>query len=91
VAGVDLDRLGLRLADEEGDVVVAEVTPDGPAAEAGIAPGDRVTRVNQSEVGSAEAAREAVTAALESDRSAVLLQVERNGQRRFVGVPFSSS
>jgi serine protease Do len=90
-AGVDVERLGLRLADEAGEVVVAEVTPGGPAAEAGVAPGDRVTRVNQSEVGTAADAREAVGAALENDRSAVLLQVERDGRRRFLGVPFSTS
>jgi serine protease Do len=90
-ASLDLERLGLRLADADGGVLVAEVTPGGPAARAGLTPGDEVVRINQSEVDTAEAAREAVVAAMESDRSAVLLQVERDGRRRFVGVPFSSS
>jgi serine protease Do len=89
--GLAVDRLGLKLEDYGGSVVVASVDRDGPAAEAGLQPGDRILRVNSNEVDSAEAAREAVAQAVEHDRSAVLLQIERNGEKRFVGVPFSVS
>ncbi|MFN3483919.1 MAG: S1C family serine protease [Planctomycetota bacterium] len=37
--------LGLRARDQDGKVVVAEVRPDGPAARAGLAPGDVLLEV----------------------------------------------
>jgi S1-C subfamily serine protease len=37
--------LGLKARDEQGKVVVAEVRPDGPAAQAGLAPGDVLIEV----------------------------------------------
>jgi S1-C subfamily serine protease len=37
--------LGLKARDEQGKVIVAEVRPDGPAAQAGLAPGDVLLEV----------------------------------------------
>jgi serine protease Do len=89
-SGLAVDRLGMKLADGEG-AVVAFVERGGPAAEAGLEPGDRILRVNSAEVDSAESARATIADAASAGRAAVLLQVEREGQKRFVGVPFSVS
>jgi Do/DeqQ family serine protease len=90
------DRLGVALAPLTPDVaaqlgiargtqgvVVTEVDPAGPAAEAGLRPGDVIQQVNRQAVRSPAD----VSAALaKSGDRPVLLQVLRGGQTIFVGV-----
>jgi serine protease Do len=89
--GLALDRLGLSLDNDDGAVVVSDVSRGGPADEAGLQAGDHVVRVNDTEVKTAKQAQQAVADAAEKHRTAVLLQIERDGQKRFVGVPFAAS
>jgi serine protease Do len=86
----ELARLGLTLEDSSDGVVIAAVRLRGPAADAGLQRGDRVLMVNQQTVATVEDARRAVEQAATDGRSAVLLQIERRGQRRFVGVALSA-
>ena len=87
--GLSLTDLGLGLAIDEGDVVVASVKINSPAADAGIRVGDKVVKVNSATPTSLDAAKKAVDEAKAAKRGAVLFQFERAGTKYFVGVPFS--
>lgn len=75
------EALGLS-ADIDG-VVVSNVS-GGPAAEAGLSPGDLITRINRTPVTSIETFAEAV-AQIESGRSVPLL-VQRDNNQRFLAL-----
>ncbi len=62
-------------------LVVAQVDPDGPAADAGFQPGDVIEQVNGQPVTSASSLREAVEAA--GDRPALVL-ISRKGNNFFL-------
>lgn len=79
-------ELGLP-GDTEGALVVS-VQPGSPAAEKGIRPGDLITRVNQKDVDSADAAVAALREARDKDSRALLL-VKRGDSQRFVALSFS--
>ena len=79
-------RLGLP-ADAQGALVTA-VAPQSPAAEKGIRPGDVITRINDVDVASVDAAIAALEAAREADARALLL-VKRGDSQRFVALSFS--
>ncbi|MCU0937381.1 MAG: PDZ domain-containing protein, partial [Gammaproteobacteria bacterium] len=96
-------QLGLQLAaltpeakkkygiqgDVEG-VLVVDVKKGGPAARAGIQPGTLVLMVDQSPVDSPDALAKKVRQAYEQKRSAVVLLIEREGDRRFVAIKFEA-
>lgn len=84
-----LANLGITLSASNGDTVVSAVKVNSPAADAGIRVGDRLLKVNQAPAGSPEAAKKAIDEARKSNGAAVLLQLDRNGQKYFVGVPFA--
>ena len=86
---VDLADLGLGLASRDGSLVVSSVKVNSPAADAGIRVGDKLVKVNQTNATTADAAKKAVDEAKKQNRNAVLLQLQRNDTRFFVGVPFS--
>jgi serine protease Do len=88
-ASVSLADLGLSLAANDEGIFVTNVKVNSSADDAGIRKGDRVVMVNQTEVKSTDAAKKAVEDARKQKRSAVLLQLERNDTKYFVGVPFS--
>jgi len=90
-SSLNLSDLGLGLAANDQGIFVTNVKVNSPAEDAGIRRGDRLVMVSQSEIKSTEAARKAVEDAKKQKRDAVLLQLERDGQRFFVGVPFSNS
>jgi serine protease Do len=90
-ASATVNELGLGLAANEQGIFVTNVKVNSPAQDAGLQRGDRIVAVNQTEVKSAEAARKAIEEARKQKRSAVLLHIERNDTRLFVGVPFSES
>ena len=79
-------RLGLA-ADAQGALVTA-VAPQSPAAEKGIRPGDVITRVNDVEIDSVDAAVAALEAA-RGDNERALLLVKRGDSQRFVALSFS--
>ncbi len=88
-AVITLANLGLGLSNADG-AVVADVKVNSPAFDSGIQPGDKIVMVNQQKVTTADSVRTAVEAAQKQKLEAVLLQVERrNGQKVFVGVPFT--
>jgi serine protease Do len=66
--------------------VVAEVRPDGPAAEAGLRPSDIITAVGSQTVRSPEQAAAAIREALRSNNGAVALRLLRDGHQAFVAV-----
>ena len=66
-----------------GDVVVKDVSPNSPAAEAGIGPGDRIIAVAGQPVESTNQVSAGITRNLGSDLS---LKIESGGQTREVSV-----
>jgi serine protease Do len=86
-AGVSLAELGLGLTARDGAVIITSVGVNSHAADLGIRPGDRIVKVGQDAVSTPEAVRKAVDATRKLGRTAVLLQVERDGQRFFAGIP----
>jgi serine protease Do len=88
-AATTLAELGLDLVGREGGVFISAVKVNSPASEMGLRQGDKILKVNQDATTSPEAVRRAVGAARSQGRTAVLLQVERDQQRFFVGVPLS--
>jgi serine protease Do len=88
--GLEMADLGLTLGVNGSDVVVTNVKVNSAAADAGIRAGDKVVKVNQATPASPEAAKKAVDDARKANGSAVLMQLERQGTKYFVGVPFGS-
>jgi serine protease Do len=76
-------QLGFSVSEQDGQVVVRQVSPDGPA-DGKLRPGDVVESVNQQPVTSANDLSTKVHAA-PSDRP-VLLRVKRGDQSRYVAV-----
>lgn len=91
-AAVDLAALGLSLAPRgqanagstATGVVVADVNPEGEAADKGIRPGDVILRVNDRTVSSPGDVVKAVKQATADKRKAVLLLVENQDGTHFV-------
>ena len=61
------------------------------ASDLGLRAGDKIVKVNQETPTTPDAVRKAVDNAKKQGRTAVLLQVERNNQRFFVGVPLAAN
>ena len=85
--GLALQELTPELAKQlgvQGDkgVVVTEVKPDSPAAQAGLAPGDVIREVNRMAVEGLQDVERGL--ARGSDPAQVLLRVEREGSQRYV-------
>jgi serine protease Do len=66
----------------ETGVVVTEVKPDSPAAQAGLAPGDVIREVNRMPVQGLQDVERGL--ARRQDAGQVLLRVERDGSQRYV-------
>jgi serine protease Do len=88
-SALSMPELGLGLASGADGLTIANVKINSAAFDAGLRQGDKVISINQVDVKTPEAAKKAVDEAKKQKRSAVLMQVERDGQPRFVGVPFS--
>ncbi len=84
-----LEDLGLTVtrADDGKGVVVTDVDPDSAAAERGIQPGDVIVTVNAKAVGNPDEVSGAVAEAAKSGRKAVLFQISRGEESRFVALP----
>ncbi|MFT5447168.1 MAG: serine protease Do [Gammaproteobacteria bacterium] len=79
-------RLGLS-ASSPG-VLITEVAKGSPAAREGLRPGDLIVRVGNGEVTSPAQVTSAMKAAVDAKRDRVLMLISRNGNERFVAVPF---
>ena len=87
--GLSLQELTPELAKQLGvqsdkGVVVTEVKPDSPAAQAGLAPGDVIREVNRMPVQGLQDVERGL--ARGQDPAQVLLRVEREGSQRYVVV-----
>ncbi len=74
------------LAEGARGLIVTEVMADGPAAAAGIRPGDLVLEVARRPVASVQGMRDLVAAAREADVRALVIRVEREGVPLFLAV-----
>jgi len=83
-----LEDYGLTVtpAEDGNGVVVTDVDPDSDAAEKGIRAGDIIRRVNNTPVTRATDIVTAIDEAAKIGRGVVLMQVETNGQNRFVAI-----
>ena len=88
-ATLSLSDLGIGLTAGDGGVLISSVKINSPAADAGIRVGDKLVKVNQASATTPDAAKKAVDEAKKQNRNAVLLQLQRDDTRFFVGVPFS--
>lgn len=88
-SGGELTEFGMTVtpSDDGNGVVIAELDPDGTAAERGIQVGDVIVRVQDRDVASAEDITAAVAAAAEDGRGAALFQLRSDEQNRFVALP----
>ncbi len=82
-------QFGLKVTPaEDGDgLVVTDVEPGSPADDRGIRAGDIIRTVNSQAVKSGKDVEEAVAAAVEAGRKAVLIQIQRDDASRFVALP----
>ena len=86
LAAVDAaTRQRFDLSSDLQGVVIVDVQDGGPAAEAGLRPGDVIRRVDGEEIEAPQQVAEALSEAASGQRSALML-VERDGNPLFVGV-----
>jgi serine protease Do len=84
-----LEEMGLTVtrADDGKGLVVTDVEPDSDAADRGIQAGDVITSINSMEVNGTGDVEKALADATKSGRKAVLFQVTRDDNNRFVALP----
>ncbi len=80
------ERLGLRLKPAQGAMSIIAVRPGTTASQIGLEPGDVLLRVNQQQVPTAEAFKEAIIQA--RGQRSVLLLVKRGARGSYVTLPF---
>lgn len=83
-------RLGLQVepaANGQG-LTVTDVAPGSPADRKGLQPGDVIVSVNGEIASDAESLRGIVARAAQGGRPSALVQIRRNGEPRFVAIPF---
>jgi serine protease Do len=87
----DQMRQQFSLPDDLRGVVITRVDPGSAAAEKSLLPGDVIVEVSQEEVSTPGQIAEKIREAKDSNRSSVLLKINRNGDRRFVAVRIDRS
>ena len=73
-------------ADQKG-VVITDVTPNGPAAERGVKPGDVIVEVQQGEVGTPADVQQRVDSVRKENRKSVLMLIQRQDGLQWVPLP----
>jgi serine protease Do len=88
-----LDDMGLTVtrAEDGNGLVVTDVDPGSDAAERGIQPGDVITAINSVTVNGSADVEKALTDASKAGRKAVLFQISRDDENRFVALPLAKS
>lgn len=80
-----------QLTDGQKGVVITDVTPDSPAGEKGLKPGDVIMEVQQGVVSTPDDVRKQVDAARKADRKFVLMLIQREGGVQYVPLALSKS
>ncbi len=80
-----------QLQDGQKGVVITDVSPNTPAAERGLKPGDVIMEVQQGEVASPDDVRKQVDAARKADRKFVLMLIQREGGVQYVPLSLSKT
>jgi len=84
-------RKQFSLPETAKGVVITEVPQNSPGAAQGLRPGDLVIAVGHELVGSLEEVQQKVAASKKNGRKNVLVRVEREGNTRFIALPFEAS
>ena len=84
---VDIEQLGISVAEGSEGVVIADVQNGSAAEEKRMQRGDVVVAVNGKKVKTPEDVAEALAQAMEEDRKAVLFRLKSGERSRFVAVP----
>jgi serine protease Do len=71
-------------------VVITEIPQNSPAAAQGLRPGDLVVALGHERVGAVEELQQKLAAAKKNGHKNVLVRVEREGNTRFVALPFET-
>ncbi len=82
----DKMRERFNIGDDEGGVIVTDVSATGPAAEKGLRPGDRIIQVSQSDVKEPADVIRKVDEAKAQGRKSVLLRIQGAQGVRFVAI-----
>jgi serine protease Do len=87
----DGPRLGLSLAPggNEPGVVIADIDPNGPAADFGFRPGDVILDVAGKSVATPAEVRKALADARSDGKRSILMRVKSERGTRFVAIPLS--
>ena len=83
-------RKQFSLPETAKGVVIAEIPQNSPGAAQGVRPGDLVIAVGHELVGSLEEVQQKVAASKKNGRKNVLVRVEREGNTRFIALPFEA-
>ena len=83
-------RKQFSLPETAKGVVITEVPQNSPGAAQGLRPGDLVIAVGHELVGSLEEVQQKVAASKKNGRKNVLVRVEREGNTRFIALPFEA-
>jgi len=83
-------RKQFSLTDTTKGAVITEVPQNSPGAAQGLRAGDLVVAVGHEPVGSLEELQQRVAAARKNGRKNVILRVEREGNTRFIALPFEA-
>ena len=83
-------RKQFSLPETAKGVVITEVPQNSPGAAQGLRPGDLVIAVGHEPVGSLEDVQQRVAAVKKSGHKNALVRVEREGNTRFIALPFEA-
>ena len=86
-----LAKLGLTLKRAQDGVVIADVDPDGPAADKGLKEGDVIVEVAGKPVSRPSEVAQAIDAAKSDGKKSVLVRVKSGDGERFVTLPTRAS
>ncbi|MCO5083456.1 MAG: Do family serine endopeptidase [Rhizobiaceae bacterium] len=86
-----LEDMGLTVtrAEDGKGLVVTDVDPGSDAADRGIQAGDVITSINSMEVNGTQDIEKALAEASKAGRKAVLFQITRDSNNRFVALPLA--
>ncbi|KKC39800.1 hypothetical protein WH87_06655 [Devosia epidermidihirudinis] len=85
--------VGLTLvpnSDGSGGLLIQNVDPDSQAAQKGLAVGDAILEVNNTQVSSLDQFEAAISAVKAKGLNTALIKASRDGEARFIGLPLSN-